>query len=115
MSDYIPLDSWETQRAEEEAGKKLRRLTKDQILETAGVCLRIARQYLALQYRHDCLSAAFDIIKGRHEGLLQLVKYIDETYELAEKETDGFKYMFGDAVHALDRALSGLPERLWTE
>lgn len=113
--DYYPLDSWETVAAAEEAGKKLKRLTKDQILQTAGVCLRIARQFIALQYRHDCLSAAFDILRGKQAGLLQLVKRIEETYSLAEKASDGFRFKYGSEIRALDAALNQLPDRLWLE
>jgi len=114
-SDYFPLDSWEAEAATREAAKKLKRLTKEQLLDTAGVCLRIARQFLALQYRHDCLSAAFDILRGQQEGLLQLVRKVEEAWAAADRATDGFRNDWGSELWELDRVLSNVPERLWVE
>ncbi len=113
--DYYRLDGdWERDAAHREAVAKIKRLTKDQLLEVAGACLRIERQHIALAYRYDCLSAAMDILRGKQEGLLQLAKEIEEAYKEAEYAiAKGFK--FDQSVHRLDRALADVPDRMWIE
>ena len=114
--DYYGIEPWETEYAQQEAEKKITGLTKKQIIETAGYCLRVALQYTALMYRYDCLRAAIDILKGQNEGLLNTVRAIEAQYEKAETETNGFKDFYSvDALKMLDRLLEGLPDRVWIE
>lgn len=113
--DYYPLDGYERQLAEKEATKRLMRLTKEQLIDTAGSCLRIARQFMALEYRYECLSAALEIIRGRQEGLLSLVRSIEEAYRAAEEASHGFRFDFGPEISKYDQLLRELPERLWIE
>ena len=54
--DYFRLDGYEEEWAEKEARKKLKRLTKDQLFDLAGMALGIARNYMSLSYRYDCLK-----------------------------------------------------------
>lgn len=113
--DYYALDSgWEQNAAQRTAMDRLKRLTKEQLVETAGKCLRIARQYMALEYRYDCLSGAFDILKGKQDGLLKMAKSIESAYEdAAYALANGF--CFDESVRNLDRALEHVPDRMWIE
>lgn len=113
--DYFPIDAYQTDAARQEAQKRLKRLTKDQLLDAAGICLRIAMQYAAIQYRYDCLSVSLAILRGTHDGLLKTVKAIEEAYTAAEAATDGFRWDFGRELDALDRMTRDLPERMWIE
>lgn len=47
--DYYGLTYFEGELGQKVARKKVLRLTKEQLLDQAGQCLRIARQYLALK------------------------------------------------------------------
>lgn len=114
-SDYFGIEAWEDQYAEQIAKEKLMRLTKMDLLDAAGACLRIAQQYMGLMYRYDCLRASIDILKNQNEGLLQIVKGIEEQYERAEVETFHFKFDFGAEAVRLDKMLRELPDRLWIE
>jgi hypothetical protein len=113
--DYYALDSdWERDESKHEAMKKLKRLTKDELIDTAGTCLRIARQYMALEYRYDCLSGALEILRGHQDGLLQTVKGIEEAYEKAEYAIrNGFE--FDQSIYDLDQRLKNIPDRIWVE
>ena len=113
--DYYALDSvWERDEAQKAALDKLKRLTKDQLIDTAGACLRIARQYMALEYRYDCLSGALEILRGKQDGLLQTVKGIEEAYDKAEYAIkNGF--VFEQSIRDLDQRLRNIPDRIWVE
>ena len=113
--DYYPLDPIQYEFAGQEAKKRLKRLTKDQLLDAAGACLRIALQFVSIQYRYDCLSASLAILRGEHDGLLKTIKAIEEAYTAAEKATDGFRYDWGRELEALDKMINEIPERMWVE
>ncbi len=113
--DYFPLDPFVVDYAQKEAGKRLKRLTKEQLLDAAGLCLRIAMQFVSLQYRYDCLSASLAILKGEQAGLLKMVKGIEEAYAAADAASHGFQFDFSAEVRTLDRMLQEVPERMWVE
>ena len=113
--DFFPLDPMVTDYARQEAAKRLKRLTKDQLLDAAGLCLRIAAQFVAIQYRYDCLSASLAILRGEQDGLLKMVKGSEDAYTAAEAASNGFRFDFGKEVSTLDRMLREVPERMWVE
>ena len=115
VEDYMPIQHFSVDYARETAAKVLKRLTKDQLIACAGMCLDIARNYLALTNRYDHISGAIDILRGQNEGYLTMVKHLEETYEAAEKETDGFRYDFSEALRSFEHALREVPDRLWIE
>lgn len=113
--DYFGLDPLYYDHATEEAQKKLTALTKKDLIEAAGACMRIALQYVALRYRYDCLSASLDILRGEQDGLLQLVRTIEDGYKKAEAETFGFKYETSEAYWQYCKMLDAVPDRMWIE
>lgn len=113
--DYFGIEAWENPYAERIAKEQLSRLTKSDLIDTAGACLRIAREYMAIMFRYDCLRAAIDILKGQNDGLLQIVRAIEAQYEKAEEQTVHFAYHFGEEERTLDKMLWNVPERLWIE
>ena len=113
--DYFRLDRYEEKWAEKEARKKLKRLTKDQLFDLAGMALGIARNYMSLSYRYDCLKNSIDILKGKNESYLQIVKAIDEGWKAWEEESDKGKYHYTKAESVFDGMLQNVPERLWIE
>lgn len=117
QGDYYGLEPWENDYAQKEAEKAIGHLTKAQIIETAGYCLRIAMQYTALMYRYDCLRSAIDILKGQNEGLLNQVRAIESQYDKAEEKSEHFKYKYtaADEIKRLDELISNLPDRVWVE
>lgn len=113
--DYFRLDRYEEEWAEKEARKKLKRLTKDQLFDLAGMALGIARNYMSLSYRYDCLKNSIDILKGKNESYLQIVKTIEEGWKAWEEESDKGKWKDTNAERAFDQMLQNIPERLWIE
>lgn len=114
--DYYGLEPGIEDFARKEARKRLKHLTKDKLIECAGRCMEIARQYMSLRTRYDGLSTALAVLKGEFEASLEMVKHIEELYEQAESETYGFKYKYiSSALDKLDAALNNLPDRIWVE
>ncbi len=112
--DYFGLgSSWEEEKAREESRKRMQRLTKDQLMETAQRCFRIFRAYIGIRGRYDSLKAAFDILRDENTGFLQIIKKIDELYEAAEH--NNFQCYWSDAAKEFDRLLDTLPPRAWLE
>ncbi len=117
QGDYYGLEPWEDEYAREEAEKKISYMTKAQIIETAGYCLRIAMQYTALMYRYDCLRSAIDILKGKNEGLLNQVRAIESQYDVVETASNHFtlRWAAGKEMDKFDSLIRDLPDRVWIE
>lgn len=97
-----------------EGAKKLKRMTKDQIIECTATCLKVLYAYIGLRYRYDSLKAAFDILRNANTGHLKMVKKIDELYREAEEESIGFKYST-EKVRELERMFDALPQETWIQ
>ncbi len=110
--DYYSLTSYEKELAVTEAGKRLMRHTKAEILSTIGQCMGILLSYLDLRQRYDYLKATMDILRDENTSLLKTIKAIDEAYE--EAESVGFWY-WEQATEKFDRLLAALPDRVWVE
>lgn len=113
--DYYGIDIYQEDAARDAAKKRLMRLSKEKLLECAGLCMEIARQYLSLRARYDGLSTALAVLKGEFEASLEMVSNIEFLYAEAERETRGFKYNYGRALDRFESALYELPERIWVE
>ncbi len=110
--DYFSLTAYEQELAYTEAGKRLMRKTKAEIISTVGQCIGILIAFLDVRQSFDYLKATFDILKDENTSLLQLIKEIDQAYE---KAADVGFYSWHDEVKAFDRLLEALPERAWIE
>lgn len=108
--DYFSLTCWQTGLAQTESGKRLTRLTKDELLSVAGQCMGIVLSFLDIRYKYDCLKATFDILRNENTSVLKLITDINEAYEKAN--ADDF---YGDSTKRLDMLISSLPDRNWLE
>lgn len=113
--DYYGLEPYEYSYAENEAAKKIMSLTKKEILETVGQCLKIAYQYMAIRYRYDCLEAAIEILRGENMERIKIVKGIEEQYLIAEKSSDGFKWNHIKDVRKLNNMILQVPQEYWIQ
>lgn len=114
--DYYGLDSFGSELANEEAVKKMKTLTKEQLIESAQCCFRIYQAYIGLRHRYDCIKAAMDILRDENTGYLKMIKQIEETYERANEETDGFKYAWhGTSINELNKILDRMPQEAWIQ
>lgn len=111
--DYIGLhESYEDGMAKEENRKRMLRKTKQEIIEAACMCFRIAQAYMGLMRRYDCLKGALDILRDENTGFLQMVKQIEEKYEAAAK--DGF-YGWYESTREFDRMVKNMPQIAWLQ
>ena len=114
--DYYGLGSFESGLANEEAVKKIKALTKDQLIEALQYCFGIYQAYVGLTYRYDCIKSAMDILRSENTGYLKTIRQIDELYEKANEETEGFKYCFRDnSLKKLERLLENIPQEAWIQ
>lgn len=115
--DYYGLGSFEIGLANEEAVKKIKALTKDQMIETMQRCFRIYQAYIGLTYRYDCIKAAMDILRDENTGYLKMIRQIEELYEKSDEETDGFRNCWRDSgtLKKLDRLLENMPQESWIQ
>lgn len=110
--DYFSLTRYEEGLAQSEAGKRLMRHTKAEIISTVGQCLGTLLAFLDLRYQYDYLKTTFDILRGENTSLLKQIKEIDAAYDEAEKEC--FR-AWCPATRRFDSLIEGLPERMWLE
>ena len=112
-SDYYGLQPFEYRYAEQESEKRICRMTKKELLEAVGACLKVYSSYVALQYRYDCLEASLKIIQEKNLEGLKMVKAIEEQYEKAEESSEHFRYDYNPDVRKLDEMLVQIPTEYW--
>ena len=104
--DYFNLSSYEEHLAETEAGKRLMRMTKKEIIATVGQCMGITMAFMDLRQKYDYLKATMDILRDENASILQTIRDIESAYE---------KAVTGDwnDTKAFDKLLSALPDTVW--
>lgn len=110
--DYFGIDSYEADWAEGEARKKLKAMTKDDLIDAAKQCFKVYQSYIGLRNRHDSLKAAIDILRDQNTGVLQAVKEIEKLYEAASKE-QGRYAEYSEEWRAFERYADTLPQEAW--
>ena len=108
--DYYGIncsDSW----AEDEAKKKLKQMTKDEMIAAVRQCFRIYSAYTGLKIRYDNLKAAIDILRDQNTGYLQVVKEIERLYEAAVKK--GNYANWSNEWKEFKRYTDALPQEAW--
>lgn len=110
--DYCELTGYEEGLAYTEAGKRLMRKTKADMLSTIGQCFGILLAFLDLRQSYDYLKATLDILRDENTSLLKVIQEIQTSYESAEEE--GF-YWRGKSSERFDQLLKNLPDKVWLE
>lgn len=111
--DYFGLDPYEYSYAESEAAKKIMTLTKKELLEVVGICLKVVHQYMAIRYRYDCLDAAIETLRGQNMEKMKAVKGVEELYDRAEEASNHFMFRYVKEVAELDKQLGNIPQEYW--
>ena len=110
--NYYSLSRYDAELAVTEAGKRVMRCTKADMLSRIGQCMGIALSYYDLRQRYDYLKNTFDLLRGENTSVIQLIREIDEKYEKAnnvkfdkyDKETKDF-----------ERLVKQLPDKVWLQ
>lgn len=109
--DYFGIDCADS-FAENEAKKKLKQLTKDELITAARQCFRVYTAYIGLRNRYDSLKAAIDVLRDQNTGVLQAVKEIEKLYEEASNEWNR-NSKWSKAAIEWKRYTDALPPEAW--
>lgn len=109
--DYFDINGFEC-FAEDEAKKKLKQMTKDDMIDAARQCFKIYHAYIGLRNRYDSLKAAIDILRDQNTGVLQAVKEIERLYEDASKEQGRYAESTKE-WREFERYTNALPREAW--
>lgn len=110
--DYFSLTSFDSRLAETEAGKRLCRLTKSEMVSRIGWAFGITLAFFDLRQSYDYLKATFDILRGENNSMLQIIKDIEAQYEKAD---EAMFDRWDERTRKFDKLLEALPERAWVE
>ena len=110
--DYYSLTMYENKLASNESAKRLKRLTKDELISICGQCFGIAISYFNIRYKYDYLRAAYEILKDKNTSYLEAVKEIEKAYTAAD-ESDWYEY--SETVREFEKLINALPEKVWVE
>lgn len=102
------IDSW----AEDEAKKRLEKMTKDDLIAAARQCFKIYHAYIGLRNRYDSLKAAIDILRDQNTGVLQAVKEIEKLYEAASAD-EWSRQKWSKESREWKRYTDALPPEAW--
>lgn len=109
--DYFGIDCAESW-AEDEAKKKLKQMTKDELIASVRQCFKVYQAYISLKNRYDSLKAAIDILRDQNTGYLQVIKEIEKLYELASKD-EWTMNEYSKESREWKRYTDALPQEAW--
>lgn len=112
QEDYFSLTAYDTELACTEAGKRLMRHTKPEMLSIIGQSVGILVAFLDVRQRYDYLQATLDVLRDESGSVLQAVKAINTAYENAEAAR--FQD-FRQGAQEFERLLWAVPDRMWVE
>ncbi len=108
--DYYALTGYESDLAFTEAGKRMMRHAKAEMLSIIGQALGCVIAFLDVRQRYDYLKATMDILRDENTSLLAQIKAIEKAYYAAEAVN--FR-PWEPAVEDFDRLLDALPDIAW--
>lgn len=109
--DYFGIDC-DDAFAEDEAKKKLKQMTKDELITSARQCFKVYQAYIGLRNRYDSMKAAIDILRDKNTGYLQIVKEIEKLYEAAQERQEEYAE-YSNEWKEFERYTDALPQEAW--
>ena len=109
--DYYGLTGYRSQLAGTEAGKRVMRMTKKEMLSTIGQSMAILLAYMDLQYKFDRLKATMDILQDKNSALLDTIRDIEKAYDNWQK--DSLSIGATESEKRFDSLLETLPAEIW--
>ncbi len=109
--DYLGINCLDS-FAEDEAKKRLMRLTKNELIIAARQCFKVYSAYIGLQTRYDSLKAAIDILRDQNTGYLQVIKEIEKLYEKASAD-EWSRREWSNESREWERYTDALPQEVW--
>ncbi len=109
--DYMGISCTDS-LAEDEAEKKLKQMTKDNLIAATRQCFKVYNAYIGLRNRYDSLKAAIDILRDQNTGLMQTVKEIEKLYA-AVTEDEWVRKDWSNQSVEWRRYTDALPQEAW--
>lgn len=109
--DYMGISCTDS-FAEDEAKKKLKQMTKDDLIAAARQCFKVYHAYIGLRNRYDSLKAAIDILRDQNTGYLQVVREIETLYEKVS-EDEWSRREYSKESREWKRYTDALPQEAW--
>jgi hypothetical protein len=109
--DYYDISAFRS-FAEDEAKKKLKAMTKDDMIAAARQCFKVYHAYMGLRNRYDSLKAAIDILRDENNGYLQTVREIERLYREASKN-DWTRDEYSKESREWKQYTDALPPEAW--
>ena len=100
--DYFNLCGYEEGLAYSEAGRRVLRRTKQEMLTEIGHTLGCILAFQNVEYKYLYLKATFDILKDQGSGMLETIKEIEKAYD-------------NEDWRHFDSMLVYIPDRIWVE
>ncbi len=110
-TDYLGIDCTDS-FAEDEAKKKLKQMTKDELIAAVRQCFKVYHAYIGLRKRYDNLKSAIDILRDQNTGYLQAVKEIERLYEEVSKD-QWSREKWSKESREWERYTNALPQEAW--
>ncbi len=107
---YDSLASYDQDVAYSEAGKRVMRMTKAEMLAKIGQTLGIILSFQNVQLKYEYLKSTIDIFQDKNMSVLQTIKDIEKAYEEANENN-----FIGDKAKKFDRMINDLPDMFWVE
>lgn len=110
--DYYSLSRYDAELAVTEAGKRVMKMTKSEMLSRIGQCMGIALSYYDLRQRYDYLKNTFDMLRGENTSVIQVIRQIEEAYE----KTDKVEFSeYDEETKDFERLVKQLPDKVWLQ
>lgn len=110
--DYFGISSYESNLAEKDSKGKLKRMTKDELIDASRQCFIVYQAYIGLRNRYDSLKSAIDILRDQNTGVLQTVKEIEKLYDAAQKKQGNYAE-YSKEWEEFDRYADAMPQEAW--
>ena len=110
--DYFDISCYSS-FAEDEAKKKLKQMTKDELIAAARQCFKVYHAYMGLRNRYDSLKAAIDILRDQNTGYLQAVKEIERLYEAVFNDGEWSRSKYSKESREWRQYTDALPPEAW--
>lgn len=96
--------------AERAEAEKLKRLTKNELLNTIRMCFKIAMNFSGIESRYNDLENGIDLIKEKNNAINMSLKEFDKLYELAASEDFG---EWSPNTRKYEQCLDKFPQEVW--
>lgn len=110
--DWYSLTDWQKDLAESEAGKRIMKHTKTEMLSMIGQAMGTLLAFLDLRQKYDYLKATMDIIREEHSSFFKAIADVEKAYETAN--ADNFAE-WRKGTKEYNKLLNALPEKIWIE